>query len=152
MLSLLVMIPQLSFIFPFRDTSLFVVCFYNPTYPTWRPRAQFYVCPTYTLSSLALKTVTHRWGIKTHFPYPCSPSSCRFGQAPRSMPIDLGNLVFFVFMSLVNVFFFLRSVQFQLPTSYLDYNFFFQSNIALQCVRLIQIYLNLKEMFQIWKF
>ena len=55
---------------------VFFVCFSKPTCPPWRPRAwRFHVSPTYNLSSLALKRVTSRGGIKTNFPYPCSPKS-----------------------------------------------------------------------------
>ena len=69
------------------------VCFFNPTWLPWEPRPWFYVRPTYTLRSLALKKVTYRRGIKSHFPYPCAPSLCRCGWAPWSKPIDMGNLI-----------------------------------------------------------
>ena len=61
--------------------SSWILCFCNPTCHPWRPKACFHVLPTYYLSSLTLKRVTGRGGIKTHFPYPCSLRSCRFIEA-----------------------------------------------------------------------
>ena len=62
------------------------------TCPPWRSRAWFHVHPNYTFSSFDLKRVTPRGGIKTYFPYPCPPSSCKCGRAPWSKPIDQGDL------------------------------------------------------------
>ena len=64
---------------------IFYDCFSIPTCPLWRPRIQFHVRPTYTLSSLALKKVLclNMWPqgqIRWRGPYGCIDYIMQFGE------------------------------------------------------------------------